>query len=196
MRRILTSPPDLSWEVSRLLPAGRYWHVLGDGGHPGFFLNNTGFHYSDPDSFALSYERTADGFTLTEVKKRSGKQTLAQCPVFFPVENCVERHALMLATRLSCGTDSSCTYRFVIFDSYSPFQFQNQDPPIPGLMKWLMEDWLPTPDLDVKFEKSGVVFDTDQAWVTYISDRFAFIAAEIRSARLPEGFKLRHPLGW
>ncbi len=194
MQKILSSPPDLSWEVSRRQPESDYWHFPGGDHGPGFFLGRNGFHYSEHDNFALSYERTADGFTLVEVKKRSVKQRLAQCPVFFPIENCVERHALMIATLLSCG--SSCTYHLIVFDSYSPFQILGQDPSISSLMKRLVDAWLPPPDIDIKFEQRGVVFDSDSAWGDYIADRFAFIAAEIRNAPKTGGFRLRNPLPW
>ena len=50
--------------------------------------------------------------------------------------------------------------------------------------------------MDVKFEETGVVFDTDLTWAGYIAERFAFIAAEIRGARLPDGFRFRSPQVW
>jgi hypothetical protein len=196
MRHILSSPPDLSWEASALLPQGDYWHVPGGPGSPGFFLSRNGFHYTEPEDYALSYERTEDGFTLVEVKKRSGKKPLDQCPAFIDFEDCVETHSLLLATKLSCVTNSSCTYRFVVFDAYSPYLFLRRDHALAALKKRLTDGWSPAPDIDVKFEETGVVFDTDLAWAGYIADRFAFIAGEIRAAQVPEGFTLRSPPSW
>jgi hypothetical protein len=194
MHKIVSSPPDLSWEVSRRQPKSDYWHVPSDENGHSFFLSRTGFYYFEHENFALRYERTADGFTLAELKKRSGSQPLAQCPVFFPVENCVERHALMLATILSCG--SSCTYRFAVIDFYSPFQILNLSPSILSLIKKLADDWLPAPGIDVKFQESGVVFDNDKVWMDYIEERFAFIADHVRKAQQPDGFQLRKPIPW
>lgn len=196
MRLILSSPPDLSWEAAALLPQGDYWHVPGTEGSPGFFLSRNGFHYAEPENYALSYERTRDGFSLVEVKKRSGNKPLLQCPAFIDFDDCIERHSLMLATLLSCATNSSCTYRFVVFDSYSPYLFLRRDHALAATTKRLGDGWSPPPDMDIKFEENGVVFDTDLAWAGYIAERFAFIAAEIRGARLPDGFRFRSPLAW
>lgn len=196
MRRILSSPPDLSWEASPLLPPGDYWHVPGDGANPGFFLSRNGFHYAEPENYALSYERAPAGFTLVEVKKRAGERPLAQCPVFIPLEDCIEQHSLMLATLLSCASGSSCTYRFIVYDAYSPFQILRRDHALASLKKQLADGWSPPPDIDVKFEESGVVFDTDEAWAGYIADRFAFIAAQVRGAQMPDGFRFSSTLAW
>lgn len=194
MRTILASPPELDWEVSRLLPKSGYLHFPGLKGGPGFYLTRRGFHYHDPENFALSYERTPEGFSLLEVKKRTATTELARCPIFFPIQNCVERHHLMLATVLHCTT--SCSYRFVVFDSTNPYPILLSEPVIPGLMKRLLDGWRPAPDMDVQYEESGVVFDTDDVWADFISERFAFIGREVREARKPPGFRLLRPLGW
>ena len=196
MRLILSSPPDLSWEASPLLPQGDYWFFPGGQGSPGFFLSRNGFHFAEPEEYALSYERTPDGFTLLEMKKRTGNKPLLQCPAFIDFEDCVERHSLMLATVLSCATNSSCTYRFVVFDSYSPFMFLRRDHALAAMQKRLADGWSPPPEMDIKFEEAGVVFDTDLTWAGYIAERFAFIAAEIRGAQMPDGFRFRSPLAW
>ncbi len=194
MRRILTSPPEIAWEVSRLLPESDYLHFPRSDGGPGFFLTPGGYHFLDPGNFLLRYERSGEGFRIVEVRKRAGTTTLAECPVYFPVQNCVEQHYLMLATVLSCT--SSCSYRFVVFDSHSPFPIALHDPVLPGLVR-ILEGGVRLPfGVEVKYEESGLVFDTDEEWAGFIRDRFAFIAASIRAADKPLGFRLLDPPPW
>jgi len=194
MRRILASPPDLTWEVSALLPPSDYLFFPRCDGQPGFFLTRNGFSYLDPEDFSLRYERSAEGFRLVEVRKRSGTTRLAECPVYFPVQNCVEQHHLMLATVLAC--EASCTYRFVVFDSQSPFPIALHDPRFPRLFRLIDgEGHLPF-GVEVKYQEEGAVFDSDADWAEFIRERFAFIAGSIRDAEKPPGFRLASPLAW
>ena len=141
----------------------------------------------------LWYERTATGFSLVEVKKRDGLTNLAECPVFFPVKNCVEQHHLLIATIASCSL--SCSYRLVVFDSHDPFPIALKNPVLSGALKRLVDPWLSPPDLEIRYEKSGSLAESEQGWADFLRQRFAFIHEEIRRSVKPQGFRLLNAPG-
>lgn len=172
---IVSSPPRFTWGAGGLGEPQTYCYIPGVGREPPFYVSENSFHYFDPENRLLRYDRTEEGFRLLEVKRRRGIAITPECPVILPVESCTEEHYLLIAYVVECRT--TCTYRAVVFDSFSPIRIIPNDPALVQIMRHLenRSDVLKDGRIKITHEEYGALDRTRESWKRYVVERMNYI---------------------
>ncbi len=181
--QIVASPPRFTWGRGRLEKPQDYYYIPGAGREPPFYVSENSFHYFDPENRLLRYDRKEEGFRLLEVKRRKGISLTPECPVILPEASCTEEHYLLIAYVVECR--QACTYRAVVFDSFSPIRIIPNDPALVQIMRHLenRSDVLKDGSIKITHEEYGVLDGTRGSWRRYVVERMGFIYDKVERPR-------------
>ncbi|MFC1657432.1 hypothetical protein ACFL2P_02540 [Candidatus Moduliflexota bacterium] len=176
---IITSPPRFTWGAGGLGEPQTYCYIRGAGRESPFYVSENSFHYFDPENRLLRYDRTEEGFRLVEVKRRKGISITPECPVILPEASCTEEHYLLIAYVVECR--QACTYRAVVFDSFSSIRIIPNDPALVQIMRHLenRSDVLKDGRIKITHEEYGILDGTRGSWRRYVVEMMGFIYEKV-----------------
>jgi len=179
---IIASPPRFTWGTGRLDDPQTYCYIPGAGREPPFYVSENSFHYFDPENRLLRYDRKEEGFRLLEVKRRRGIAITPECPVILPEASCTEEHYLLIAYVVECR--QTCTYRAVVFDSFSSIRIIPNDPALVQIMRHLesRSDVLKDGRIKITHEEYGILDGTRGSWRRYVVERMGFIYDKVQNS--------------
>jgi len=172
---ILQSPPTFFWDVPGTQGGSEYFYVPGSGAEPAFWVTERSFHFLDPDNRMLRYTRNDEGFSILEIKKRKGVAYTPECPILLYANLCTEEHFLMIAYAVDCREE--CTYRAVVFDSFTPVRIFPNNPTLMRIQRHMTNrvNVLNDSRISVVHEEYGQLSSEKTSWMQYVENGIGFV---------------------